>query len=57
MQKFVYVVSGQGFGDNEDAWEVCGVYATRKAAEADIAEWTEEEPSLTYKIEDFPLNA
>jgi len=56
MQAFVYVVSGEGFGDNENGWETCGVYTTRQLAEKEIAVWREEEPSLNYKIEPFPLN-
>jgi len=56
MQVFVHVVSGEGFGDNENAWETCGVYTTHQLAEKEIAVWREEEPSLNYKIEAFPLN-
>lgn len=60
MTNTVFVVSGEGFGDNEDAWEVCGVYTSRIAAEMAIAEWNDVEDEeygfrLNYKIEDFPL--
>ena len=31
--QYVYCVFGLGFGDIENAWELCSVHATRQSAE------------------------
>ena len=34
----VYIVQGLGFGDNENEWDMCNVYATQVAADAAATE-------------------
>jgi hypothetical protein len=54
----------QGFGDDEDAFEIAGVYSTRELAEAGVAnieaDWIEdvgedEDPVVT-DIEEYELD-
>jgi len=60
----VYIVRVQGFGDDEDAFEIAGVYSTRELAEAGVAnieaDWIEdvgedEDPVVT-DIEEYELD-
>jgi hypothetical protein len=60
VQRFVYIVEGLGFGDVEDAWEMCEVFATRAVAEDTIDTWRADDKATAgveneYRIRAFPL--
>ena len=61
----VYVVRVQGFGDDEDVFEVTGVFSTRALAEQAVsnieADWVddvgEDEDMVVTDIEEYELDA
>jgi hypothetical protein len=61
----IYVVRVQGFGDDEDAFEVTGVFSTRALAEQAVsnieADWVddvgEDEDMVVTEIEEYELDA
>ena len=59
--KTVFVVQGQGFGDNEDAFYNIAAFSTQKLADAHIAELQEqdeaEDNSFVYEVDTVTLQA
>ena len=58
----VFVVQGQGFGDNEDAFYNIAAFSTQKLADAHIAELEEQDASrrrtrFVYEVDEVTLQA
>ena len=56
----MYVLMLQGTGDDEYAYETAGVFTTQEAAVAKAdainAEYDEDDFSIVYKVDEWPLN-
>jgi hypothetical protein len=62
MQKTVYIVQIQGWGDREEEFYNCGTYATRKKAEAGVEECLQgweadggDRADVVYEIEEHAV--
>ena len=58
----MYVLQGQGMGDDEYAWENVGVYSSRERAENALQNFVREcfddgLSSIETRIDEFELNA
>ena len=57
----VFVVQGQGFGDDEDAFENIAAFSTQALADAHIADLQaqdeDDDNEFVYNVEAIPLTA
>ena len=54
----VYILFGLGFGDDEDVWEICDIYASQASADkamADAAAEDDDDCPMQRKVEEFDV--